>query len=185
MGEAGAASARRQHRPLPTCSTATCCLVPGDAQNKLGLKLIDYDGMWVPALADMQSGEIGHPNFQHPLRLKDRLYNADVDRFPHLVIASALRARCWAGKALWDRFDNGDNLLFKEADLRDLSNAPVVKALWDLNDNVLCILLGKMALASKEPIAQDALARRLLLLTEEGERPQRRRGRESRAVCWA
>jgi hypothetical protein len=30
-------------------------LVQGDSQSKLGLKLIDYDGMWVPALAP------GHP----------------------------------------------------------------------------------------------------------------------------
>ena len=135
-------------------------LVPGDSQNKLGLKLIDYDGMWVPALADQHSGEIGHPNFQHPLRLKDRLYNADVDRFPHLVIACALRATLLGGRALWDKFDNGDNLLFKEADLRDPGKAQVFKTLWDLNDDVLCALVGKMALASKEPMRQDALARR-------------------------
>jgi hypothetical protein len=64
-------------------------LVPGNTPSRLGLKLIDYDGMWVPPLADHHSGEVGHPNFQHPLRLKDRLFNADVDRFPHLVIACA------------------------------------------------------------------------------------------------
>src|SRR5580704_8139451 len=107
-------------------------MVPGDSQNKLGLKLIDYDGMWVPALADYHSGEIGHPNFQHPLRLKDKLYNGDVDRFPHLAIASALRATLLGGRAFWDKFDNGDNLLFKENDLRDLGAAPVFKALWEL-----------------------------------------------------
>jgi WD40 repeat protein len=127
-------------------------LVPGDAQNKLGLRLIDYDGMWVPALAEHHSGEIGHPNFQHPFRLRDRLYNLDVDRFPHLVIASALRATMLGGRPLWDRFDNGDNLLFKEADLRDPTAAPVFKALWEMNDDVLCTLVGKMALASREPL---------------------------------
>lgn len=68
-------------------------LVPGTTTSKLGLKLIDYDGMWVPALASKHSGEVGHPNFQHPLRIKDRLYNLDVDRFPHLVIACGLRLR--------------------------------------------------------------------------------------------
>src|SRR5580700_10593082 len=111
-------------------------LVLGDAQNKLGLKLIDYDGMYVPSLADYHSGEIGHPNFQHPLRLKEKLYNGDVDRFPHLVIASALRATVLGGKALWDKFDNGDNLLFKEADLRDPAKAVVFKTLWEMHDNV-------------------------------------------------
>jgi WD40 repeat protein len=144
-------------------------LVPGDSPNKLGLRLIDYDGMWVPALADTHSGEIGHPNFQHPLRLKDRLYNADVDRFPHLVIASALRATLIGGRELWDRFDNGDNLLFKENDLRDLANSTVVKALWDLKDDVLCTLIGKLALAAKEPLRKTPWLDDLLL-TEEGQR---------------
>jgi WD40 repeat protein len=138
-------------------------LVPGDAQNKLGLKLIDYDGMWVPALADMHSGEIGHPNFQHPLRLKNRLYNGDVDRFPHLVVACALRATLIGGRALWDRFDNGDNLLFKEADLRDPAAAPVFRSLWNLRDDVLCTLLGKMALAAQEPLRKTPWLDELLL----------------------
>ncbi len=138
-------------------------LVPGDAQNKLGLKLIDYDGMWVPALADMHSGEIGHPNFQHPLRLKNRLYNADVDRFPHLVVACALRATLIGGRALWDQFDNGDNLLFKETDLRDPAAAIVFKSLWDMRDDVLCTLLGKMALATREPLRKTPWLDDLLL----------------------
>ncbi len=144
-------------------------LVTGDAQNKLGLKLIDYDGMWVPALADYHSGEIGHPNFQHPLRLKDKLYNGDVDRFPHLVIASALRATVLGSRDLWDKFDNGDNLLFKEADLRDPGNSKVFKALWEMHDDVLCVLVGKLALASKDPMRKTPWLDDLLL-TEEGER---------------
>jgi hypothetical protein len=138
-------------------------LVPGDAQNKLGMKLIDYDGMWVPALADAHSGEIGHPNFQHPLRLKNRLYNADVDRFPHLVVACALRATMIGGRALWDKFDNGDNLLFKEADIRDPGGAPVFAELWNLRDDVLCTLLGTMALASREQLRKTPWLDHLLL----------------------
>lgn len=127
-------------------------LVPATGGRNVGLRLIDYDGMWVPALAETHSGEVGHPNFQHPLRLKDRLYNADVDRFPHLVIASALRATLIGGKPLWEKYDNGDNLLFKENDLHDPPNAAVFKALWDLHDDVLCTLVGKMALATREPL---------------------------------
>ncbi len=70
-------------------------LVPGATPQKLGLKLIDYDGMWVPALSEFHSGEVGHPNFQHPLRLKEKQYNGEVDRFPHLVIAAGLRDFDW------------------------------------------------------------------------------------------
>ena len=127
-------------------------LVPGATPQKLGLKLIDYDGMWVPALAGTRSGEVGHPNFQHPLRLKERIYTGEVDRFPHLVIAAGLRAALVGGKGVWDRFDNEDNLLFKEADLRNPGAAAVFKALWELNDPVLRVLVGHLALSAREPL---------------------------------
>jgi hypothetical protein len=138
-------------------------LVPGGSQSTLGLRLIDYDGMWVPALAEHHSGEIGHPNFQHPFRLRDRLYNADVDRFPHLVVASALRATVLGGRPLWEQFDNGDNLLFKESDFRDPADAPVFKTLWGLQDDVLCALLGKLVLATREPLRKTPWLDDLLL----------------------
>lgn len=127
-------------------------LVPGATPQKLGLKLIDYDGMWVPALAEQPSGEVGHPNYQHPLRLRDKLYTGDVDRFPHLVIAAGLRAALVGGKRVWDKFDNEDNLLFKEADLRAPGKAPVFKALWELNDPVLRTLVGHIVLSAREPL---------------------------------
>src|SRR5260370_15600408 len=37
-------------------------LVPGTSANSLALKLIDYDGMWVPSLAENKSGEGGQPS---------------------------------------------------------------------------------------------------------------------------
>ncbi len=46
-------------------------LVPGRKDNSLAIKLIDYDGMFVPALAGKTSGEVGHANYQHPQRLKE------------------------------------------------------------------------------------------------------------------
>ncbi len=67
-------------------------LVPGSTPGALALKLIDYDGMWVPALAWKKSGEVGHPSYQHPQRLREGTYSLDVDRFPLLVVAAALPA---------------------------------------------------------------------------------------------
>lgn len=127
-------------------------LVPGATANRLKLRLIDYDGMWVPALADRPSGEAGHPAYQHPARLRDRVYSPDVDRFPHLVIGCALRALAVAGKPLWDRFDNGDNLLFREADLRDPANSAVFKALWELDDPTVTNLVSLLVLSTRRPL---------------------------------
>jgi formylglycine-generating enzyme required for sulfatase activity len=84
----------------------------------LALKLIDYDGMWVPALAGKKSGEVGHPSYQHPQRMREETYSLEVDRFSLLLVATALHALTVKGQALWEKFDNGDNLLFTEADLQ-------------------------------------------------------------------
>jgi WD40 repeat protein len=127
-------------------------LVPGTTAQRLKLRLIDYDGMWVPALAGNPSDEAGHPNFQHPARLQQRTYTADVDRFPHLVIGCALRALAVAGKPLWDKFDNGDNLLFKEADFRDPANSKLLRALWEIDDPTVTNLVALLVVCSTRPI---------------------------------
>lgn len=129
-------------------------LVPGSSPTKLQLKLIDYDGMWVPSLAGSPSGEIGHANYQHPLRAQRLTYGRDVDRFPHLVIACALRGLIVAGADLWRQFDNGDNLLFRESDLKEPESSTLVRTLWELGDPVLCPLLGHLMLAARQPLEQ-------------------------------
>ena len=119
-------------------------LVPGAGANSLALKLIDYDGMWTPALAKVKSGEVGHGNYQHPQRLRERTYNAEVDRFPLLLIATALRALTVKGKTLWAKYDNGDNLLFKEADLRDPAKSELFRELAQLGDPTTTALTAHM-----------------------------------------
>jgi Leucine-rich repeat (LRR) protein len=94
-------------------------LAPGSSANALALKLVDYDGMWVPPLAGSKSGEVGHPAYQHPRRVREETYSLDVDRFPLLLIATALQALQAGGGALWQKYDNGDNVLFTEADLQE------------------------------------------------------------------
>lgn len=127
-------------------------LVPGSTANKLSLKLIDYDGMWVPPLAKSPSGEAGHPAYQHPARLSERLYSADVDRFPHLVIACALRATALGGKKLWQTFDNGDNLLFREADLAHPGQSKLLRTLWGMDDPTVTNLTALLVLAAQRPL---------------------------------
>jgi hypothetical protein len=91
-------------------------LVPGSKARALQVKLVDYDGMCVPALTMLKSIEVGHPAYQHPQRQREGIYSLEVDRFSHLVIYTALRGLIAGGKALWDRHDDGDNLLFKPSD---------------------------------------------------------------------
>lgn len=108
--------------------------VPGSSANSLAVKLIDYDGMCVPSLAGKNSGEVGHPAYQHPERLRSGAYNQEVDRFSLLSIAAALRCLTIGGRSLWQRYDNGDNLLFRQADLQAPAESPLFQELLLIGD---------------------------------------------------
>ncbi len=129
-------------------------LVPGSRSGSYGLKLIDYDGMYVPALANKPSGESGHPNFQHPVRAAKQIYSPDLDRFPHLVIATALKGLAVLGPTLWDRFDTGDNLLFTDQDFRDPAASKLMRELWQSGQPGLQALVGHLAIACGKSIPQ-------------------------------
>ncbi len=109
-------------------------LVAGSKSSSLAVKLIDYDGMFVPALANKKSGEVGHPNYQHPQRLREGIYNVEVDRYPLLVVATALKALSVGGRELWERHDNGDNLLFRESDLKTPAKSKLFRELHEISD---------------------------------------------------
>jgi formylglycine-generating enzyme required for sulfatase activity/WD40 repeat protein len=122
-------------------------LVQGSKASSLAVKLIDYDGMWVPALKQKKSGELGHPAYQHPHRLQQAIYSAEVDRLPILAIACALRSLAVGGKTLWNKYDNGDNMLFRESDLRTPKASALLKELWNLSDPAAHDLAGYLAIA--------------------------------------
>ncbi len=54
------------------------------------LRLIDYDGMFVPALKGWHSNELGHRNYQHPSR-SDTDFDPKLDNFSAWLIRGALR----------------------------------------------------------------------------------------------
>jgi formylglycine-generating enzyme required for sulfatase activity len=137
-------------------------LVPGRDERHLALKLIDYDGMWVPALAGSPSGEVGHPAYQHPRRLREATYSAEVDRFPLLVVYVAVRALVAGGRPLWDRYDNGDNLLFRERDLRSPRDSALFRDLVRLPDPEVRRLADRLSRAVYKPPDQVPLLEELV-----------------------
>jgi hypothetical protein len=132
-------------------------LVPGDKTSQLSLRLIDYDGMHVPALARSPSGEVGHPNYQHPQRLREGVYSAEVDRFVHLVIYTALRCLIVGGRELWDKYDNGENLLFREQDFRNSQESQLLLDAWQLPDPDIRRLIGHLVLGSQTALDKVAM----------------------------
>jgi WD40 repeat protein len=91
------------------------------------LRLIDYDGMYVPPLRGRGSHEKGHPAYQHPQR-DGKDFDERVDRFPALVVHTSLVALA-EDPGLWKRHYDDDNLLFKRADFVDPDASPVFREL--------------------------------------------------------
>lgn len=77
------------------------------------LRLIDFDGMFVPALAGMSAGEVGHQHYQHPQR-DEMFFDATLDRFSALVIYTSLVALA-ERPALWAEHHD-ENLIFTKDD---------------------------------------------------------------------
>ena len=120
---------------LQSVNIAHCDLQHGNVLvSKDGrLRLIDYDGMWVPSLDGEESHETGHPNYQSPLRT-GRDFHAEIDQFAGDVILIALRA-LQTRPDLWSKYDNGDNMLFKRHDFAASNDAELFDDLRDLGDS--------------------------------------------------
>ena len=93
------------------------------------LRLVDYDGMFVPALHGRPASESGDPNYQHPRRALQ--FDADLDRFASRVIVAALRALA-IRPGLWSTYNTGDNLLFRRSDFVDPARSPLFQELYAL-----------------------------------------------------
>ncbi len=91
------------------------------------LRLIDYDGMFVPALAGCPSHEKGHINYQHPGR--DKEFGPGLDNFSGWVIYLSILAVAHEPK-LWAEFKGGDDcLLFRKRDFLERDRSGLVQAL--------------------------------------------------------
>ena len=115
------------------------------------LALVDYDGMFVPAMKGSKSPTIGTKDFSHPLRTMDD-FDETIDDFSLASIALSLKAISM-NFTLLDIYGASDRLLFSENDYRKPSNSKVISALQDLMcDKDFCTLysLFMLALARKE-----------------------------------
>jgi formylglycine-generating enzyme required for sulfatase activity len=140
-----AARLREAHVAHADLQHGNVLLVPQD-HGALALRLVDYDGMYVPSLAGTRSGEVGHPAYQHPQRLREGTYNGDVDRFSHLAIYTSIRCLIGGHRELWQQFNNRENLLFRETDFAAPSQSPLFRTLWQSADQEVRSLVGRLAL---------------------------------------
>jgi hypothetical protein len=136
-------------------------LIPNPRKGSFHLRLIDYDGMYVPALVNRPSKEAGFPGFQHPRRTL-ALYGPEVDRFSHLVIYTALRSLRAGGARLWSTFGTVENLLFSETDFTAPAKSELLRTLFALADTQLRHLVGHLVLAAVGDVAKVPLLSEIL-----------------------
>jgi hypothetical protein len=119
------------------------------------LKLIDYDGLYIPEFKGLVQFERGREEFQHPLR-SNFDFDEKIDRFSFLLIITALEALKF-DKTLWleimqGGFNTLDNLLFQGSDFKNPNQSILFKRLKSLNKQSLNFYVSKIieALNSSE-----------------------------------
>ena len=111
------------------------------------LTLVDYDGMFVPAMKGQKSPTVGTKDFSHPLRTIDD-FDETIDDFALASIALSLKAIS-LNPSLLDEYGASDRLLFSAADYLDLSKSKTFAALQDLLADEEAITLMSMFLLAR------------------------------------
>ena len=113
-------------------------VAPGGA-----LRLVDYDGMFVPGLAGMGGNELGHRNYQHPGRQPGE-FGLHLDSFSSWVVYASIVGLS-VDPLLWGRLDGGDEcLLFRSQDFADPAHSDALAAFEASGDAVLRDLAGRL-----------------------------------------
>ena len=113
------------------------------------LTLVDYDGMFVPAMKGKKSPTIGTKDFSHPLRTIDD-FDETIDDFALASIALSLKAIS-LDSSLLQSYGASDRLLFSATDYLDLSKSKIFAALQGLLSDVEArTLLSMFLLASAQ-----------------------------------
>ncbi|MBL8793773.1 MAG: hypothetical protein JNM56_07710, partial [Planctomycetia bacterium] len=88
---------------------------------------------------------------------REGTYGLQIDRFSLLVIYTALRSLVVGGQQLWNKYENGDNLLFTREDFERPRISPLFHDLVKLEDAEVRKLAQALAIASQKPVEQTPL----------------------------
>lgn len=82
------------------------------------VRLIDYDGMFVPGMRAGNGSELGHRHFQHPGRSPSD-FGGTMDRFSFIVLDISLAALAAEPRLFAKYATTGENILFTGNDFKD------------------------------------------------------------------
>ena len=99
------------------------------------LVLVDYDGMYVPAMKGQKARELGSPDFRHPKRTEND-FDEHIDDFPLLSIFLSLKAISLQPSFL-ELYGASNRLLLSDTDYRDIRNSETIANLsWSYDDEL-------------------------------------------------
>ena len=105
------------------------------------IALVDYDGMYVPAMKGQKARELGSPDFRHPLRTEND-FDEHIDAFAISVILLSLKVIAIKPSYLY-WFGATNRLLFTSVDYANIKNSACVSAIKLLTDDFeLTMVLG-------------------------------------------
>ena len=137
------------------------------------LVLVDYDGMFVPAMQGQKARELGSPDYRHPLRTED-CFNEHIDDFPLALIGMSLKAIALDTSLLQNNAKT-DSLLLSESDFCNLGDCQMTKLLCSLlNDSEFSKLYALFLLAHSQQ-ELSAVSFRLFLLNKDWGYPPRQK----------
>ena len=106
------------------------------------LKLIDYDGVFVPALHGRKANEMGSPCYQHPKR-DAYFFDKNLDDFSLLVLQITLLALQHQPKLFTEHY-NGDGIILKDTDYQNFAQSHKKTILWQLPEVKIPLLLSQL-----------------------------------------
>ena len=109
------------------------------------LVLIDYDGMFVPAMKGQKAREMGSPDFRHPARTEET-FNEHIDDFSLASILLSLRVIA-EEPALLEKYGAADRLLFSENDYRAIHDCQLLKDIFPSECAEVNTLVGLFIIA--------------------------------------
>ncbi len=119
------------------------------------LRLVDYDGMFVPGMSGLTNVETGYRNYQHPFR-EGTHFGPSLDAFSVIVIACSLRI-LGQDPSLYHQSNADDSLLLKSSDLSECLTSTSFARLEAHEDNEVRRLARLLRWQAMQPPAETAL----------------------------
>ena len=95
------------------------------------LVLVDYDGMYVPAMKGQKARELGSPDFRHPQQTEND-FDEHIDDFPLVSILLSLKVLS-INPSKWEEYGSGERLLFTKEDYYDISRSHVFRTIFHMS----------------------------------------------------